>query len=85
MNQPLFKHPGNSNPPTVFRPVGVNYQPVPVHKYSPNPNNYEIIDSRPQPIQNRIPNHPNFRGQHAQSYIFPSQAPQADQNRTLKL
>ncbi len=84
MNQPIFKH-TTSNPPTVFQPVGHSYQPVPIHKFNPTLNNYEMVDSRPIPIPNKMPNHPNFRGNQAQSYIFPSQGPPADQNRTLKL
>lgn len=76
MNQPLFKH-TSSNPPTVFHPVGSNYQPVSIHKFNPNLNNYEIIDSRPISIHNKMPNQPHFRPNQAQSYIFTSQAPPA--------
>jgi hypothetical protein len=84
MNQPLFK-PTSYTPPAVYQQTGVSFHPNIPQTFTPMYKNQEIVDPRPQMVQNRPANYLNCRPQQAQSYIFPNQNRQGDQNRTLKL
>lgn len=84
MNQPLFKQ-TSYTPPAVYQPVGVTFHPSIPQSFTPMYKNQQIVDPRPQMVQNKPSNYLNFRAQQTQSYIFPTQNAQGDPNRTLKL
>jgi hypothetical protein len=84
MNQPLFKHTSNT-PPATYQPVGASYRPIHTYPFTPQEKTHPFFNPRPEMMQFKPASQLNFRGQQAQSTIFPNQAPQADQNRTLTL